>query len=173
MREEGTKGTQGTQATQGTGASAAVSPFERARAVYADGRSARSFEWDLMLHLERGFVFSTPEYFVMGRPVNSRAAVADILNPAVNWGRGECDCWHVWLCVCNSGGLARIKELVPWPLNWVSFERDGELKLWVLEQAMRATEIQWADHGLAARATSQTHGLAARATTNERTQKHE
>jgi hypothetical protein len=106
-------------------AAPALSPWERARGVYADGKSPRTFEWDLILHFEHGFVFSTPEVFVMGRPVRSSAPAADILNPDKNWPRAECDCWHVWLCAGDVRGALR---LMPWPLPLASFERGGEVR---------------------------------------------
>ena len=113
-------------------------PFDEARAVYADGKSPRSFEHDLVLHLEHGFVFSTPAYFVMGRPVKSSAPEYAILNPCVNWPRAECDCWHVYLC---AGDIKRAFGVMPWPLPCVSYERDGKLRFLTMEQVIRTTEM--------------------------------
>jgi hypothetical protein len=107
-------------------AAPAPSPWERARAVYADGKSPRTFEWDLILHFEHGFVFSGPDYFLMGRPVNSASPVAYVLNPEVNWPREECDCWHVWLSICPN--IETLRRLMPWPLPLVSFERGGQVR---------------------------------------------
>jgi len=114
-----------------------TSPFEEARAVYADGRSARSFEHDLILHLEHGCVFSEPEYFMMGRPVVWDADERDILNPEFVFPRERADCWHVYLF---AGDMARAWERMPWPLRKISFERGGRIKIFDTEQLKRKTQ---------------------------------
>lgn len=120
------------------GVTPAQTPWERARAVYADGKSPRSFEHDLVLHFEHGFVFATPQYFVMGRPVKSSAPTGEILNPEITWPRDECDCWHVWLCIAPD--MLTVMRLMPWHLPKVSFERSHELRLLEMERIKQFNE---------------------------------
>lgn len=101
-------------------------PFEDAVAVYDREPCARSFDEDLRLHLRHGFVFSTPEFFVMGRPVKSSAPTREIVNPACDWPREECDCWHVYLM---AGDMARAWGILPWAMEKFSFERNNRLRV--------------------------------------------
>jgi hypothetical protein len=107
--------------------------LDEARRIYADGKSARTFEHDLILHLDNGYVFSTPEIFVMGRPVRRDAGVECIFNPEIVWPRDECDCWHIYLM---AGSGAALVGLMPWWLPWVSMERDGRLRFHELGRAV-------------------------------------
>ena len=61
----------------------ASNPYAEARAVYDREPCRRTFNEDLELHLMNGLVFSTPEFFLMGRAVPRGACHADIINPAV------------------------------------------------------------------------------------------
>jgi len=100
------------------------SPYEQARAVYAREPSVRTFEEDLALHLEFGFVFSTPAFFIMGRPVRKDAPHGLILDPTYTFACRERDCWHVY---CAAGDLGAAWSILPWSLPWLSFERKNEL----------------------------------------------
>lgn len=102
-----------------------MTPYQRAAAVYASEPCARTFAQDLEWHLVNGFVFSTPDFFVMGRPVVSEADHALIVGqhrfPAV-----ICDCWHVYL---HAGNMAKAWSMLPWELPLVSFERNNVLRV--------------------------------------------
>jgi hypothetical protein len=100
-------------------------PYTEARAIYDREPCARTFQQDLDFHFRFGFVFSAPRFFIMGRPVIKGAPPAAIVNPAVQFNGEECDCWHVYLM---AGDLAKIWEIVPWPLPWCSWERKNELR---------------------------------------------
>ena len=115
-----------------------MSPFEKARAVYSKEANARSFEADLQLHFEFGFVFSTTEFFVMGRPVDSTADKEMILNPAFQFRRAEADCWMVWLA---SGDLAKAWRILPYPLKWMAFERRNDLRFVELARIQNLSRI--------------------------------
>jgi hypothetical protein len=101
-----------------------MAPIDLARYVYKREPCARTFEADLTWHLENGFVFSRPDFFVMGRPVNRHASPALIVGqyrfPSV-----VADCWHVYLM---AGNVARAWSMLPWELEWVSFERGNVLR---------------------------------------------
>jgi hypothetical protein len=87
----------------------------------------------LILHFERGYVFSTPEVFAMGRPVRRAAPAAEIFNPEVNWPAGECDCWHLYLI---AGSPAAAVRLMPYRLPWLSVERGGGLVFFPLKRVV-------------------------------------
>lgn len=105
-----------------------MSPYEAMAAKYRAHPQEREFVWYVAWHLEHGFVFSTPEYFVMGRPVNREAEAAEICEPTWQFAREECNCWYVH---AMAGDLRRVWEILPWPLGWVAFERihDGKRNL--------------------------------------------
>src|SRR5687768_819338 len=68
-----------------------------------------------------GYVFSTPELFVMGKPVPKGAK---IVSPWGSWPLESCDAWYIWLAV-SSRGLLPLLELMPFPLPFVGFHREG------------------------------------------------
>lgn len=105
--------------------------YARAIEVYATEKCARTFAEDLSLHLHFGFVHSTPDYFIMGRPVLKAAPIEQIVNCRHIFTGITCDCWHVYLAC---GDIARAWEVLPWPLPWISFERKNELRFHELER---------------------------------------
>lgn len=107
---------------------AIINPIAKARAVYDREACARSFEEDLEAHLLHGWVISTPDMFIMGRPV-LKTAPAHILDPWWPFG-DEADCWHVWLA---AGDLRAMWAHLPFPLPWISFERDNALRFYKFE----------------------------------------
>lgn len=111
-----------------------MSPFEQAAAVYEHEPCARSFADDLKLHLLHGFVFSTPHYFIMGKPVVRGAQTALIVNPGCIFAWPECDCWHIYLM---AGDPSPAWQIMPWPLPWFSWERKNELRYYSAERIKR------------------------------------
>lgn len=108
-----------------------MTPFEKAADVYRNEWCARSFHEDLTLHFKRGWVISSPRFFVMGRPVCYWAWSADqILDPFHN-PPDEPDCWHVWLA---AGDLKEALKFLPFPLPYISFERKNVLKMYSFDR---------------------------------------
>lgn len=99
-------------------------PFVEASRVYKREACARTFEQDLHWHFENGFVFSRPDFFIMGRAVVSTASYELIVGqyrfPSV-----VCDAWHVYLA---AGNLMKAWEILPWELPLLTFERNNELR---------------------------------------------
>lgn len=108
-----------------------MNPFETARQVYEQEPCVRTFDQDLLLHYLHGFVFSTPKFFIMGRPVDKDADPAQILNPAHTFDRRVVNCWHIYLL---SGQPAAAWGIMPWPLPWFSFERRNDLRFYPSER---------------------------------------
>jgi hypothetical protein len=109
-----------------------ITPFEQAAQVYHMEPCARTFRYDLELHLLNGYVYSTPDYFVMGRPVQRCAPRDAIVDPAIN--HAAPDCWHVYLA---AGDMPKALTMVPYPLPWMSFERGNRLRFWKMSRISR------------------------------------
>lgn len=104
-----------------------MTPIEEAIVVYEKEYCARTFEHDLWLHLENGYVFSGPEFFIMGRPIQRWASYELISNPAIKF--PNADCWLVWLAA-GQGCLEKFFTLMPYPLPWIAWERKNHLRFW-------------------------------------------
>jgi len=95
--------------------------------VYETEPCVRTFRQDLELHLLTGYVFSTPEYFIMGRPVNRYAAHSLIIDPLVCFPKEEWNCWHIYVM---SGNIALCWDREPLKLPFVSWEKRNKLKIY-------------------------------------------
>ena len=109
-------------------------PVEHAAKVYEGEKCARTFREDLEAHLLNGFVFSRPDFFIMGRPVIKAADPALIVDPWHKFPSAECDCWHIYLF---SGNMVRAWAIMPWPLPWFCWERKNELRFYSVEAIHR------------------------------------
>lgn len=111
-----------------------MNPFEKAQEVYRREPCARTFDEDLFLHLKHGFVFSTPEYFIMGRAVDRNADPVLIVNPRCTFGRDEANAWMIYLM---AGDPSKAWSIMPWPLGWFGFERRNDLRWYQAERIRR------------------------------------
>jgi hypothetical protein len=108
-----------------------MTPFEQAVAVYSREPCARTFDEDLRLHLRNGYVVSTPDFFVMARPVR-RIIIEGICNPAIRFEKP--DCWHVYLL---AGSIQKALTALPYDLPWMSWERGNVLRFYPLASIRR------------------------------------
>lgn len=106
-----------------------ISPYERARRVYQLEPCARTFTQDLVLHLANGYVYSDPDAFIMGRPVDRFADPAEIVNPEVVF--KEANAWLVYLA---AGHLQDLYRFLPYHLDYVGWERDNKLRFYPFDQ---------------------------------------
>lgn len=83
--------------------------------------SPRTFQQDIQLHFLHGYVFSTPEEFLMGRPVESTADQDDIRNPAVVFDREDCDCWYIYAYATRNPTFENWAGLVEKVLRWMPY----------------------------------------------------
>jgi hypothetical protein len=105
-----------------------MTPVQRAAAVYDREPCARSFKEDLEAHLIYGLVVSTPDLFLMARPVSHDAPRYEIVNPWCNvWDSGEPDCWHLYL---YAGDMLSAFQQATYELPYVSFERKNRLRVY-------------------------------------------
>ena len=114
-----------------------MTPAELAAAVYQQEPCARSFREDLEAHLLHGYVFSTPDVFLMIRPVD-RGWRDQIVDPTKNpeWIKpwSPPDCWHVYLA---AGDIQEMWKFLPYPLEFVSYERSNRLRIVRFQQFRR------------------------------------
>jgi hypothetical protein len=106
-----------------------MTPIDLARSVYDREVCARSFQEDIDLHLRYGYVFATPEMFVMGRPVKKSASYLDITCPWVTF--AEPDCWWVYLA---AGKMTQMFRHLPYPLPWLGWEVNNKPRFFRYER---------------------------------------
>ena len=94
-----------------------LNPAEQAAALCR--ARGGDFREELEAYLLHGYVFSTPDLFLMGRAMPRSADASDLW---VSYPVEECDAWFVWLGV---GDALRLLELMPFPLPWIGWARQG------------------------------------------------
>lgn len=102
-----------------------MTPAERALQVYQSEPCARSFIEDLTWHLQTGYVYSTPEAFILARYVRRDWPVDDILDPSRFALTQDADCLHIYLA---AGDIRQIFSFPHLPVPWISFERHNNLR---------------------------------------------
>lgn len=85
----------------------------------------RSLRWYEEIHLDCGFVFSTPDFFVMGRPVRKYAPLEQILDVTHHFDPATCDTWYVFQM---AGDIRKVWSILPQELPWVCWHREGDLE---------------------------------------------
>jgi hypothetical protein len=114
------------------------SPIEKIRREYILRPEDHSFEWYVNWHIERGFVFSTPDFFIMGFAVDSMRLrqglqPIDCHNPAG-------DCWYLF---AMAGSMSKAWSIMPWELPFLAWHRDRDggkdLQIWPMGRIKRLT----------------------------------
>lgn len=107
-----------------------MTPAQQAAAVYGREPCARTFIEDLDAHLVNGYVYSTPDFFAMGRPVCSLWPHKDIINPWITFPRESWDCWFVYLV---AGDMLKAWSSFPFPLPKIGFEKRNRIRYYRFE----------------------------------------
>lgn len=94
-------------------------PLDRIKQTYLDRPEAHPLEWYLHWHLEHGYVFCTPDFFVMGFPVNKHRLGND--EHPFDCYKPDGDCWYVF---AMAGNMAKAWSIMPWPLPFIGWHRD-------------------------------------------------
>lgn len=109
-----------------------MSPYEQIAEQYRLHPQEESFAYYVEWHMWNGFVFSTPDFFIMGRPVNHVAAREIGVglwhpSPMLNL-----DCWYIH---AMAGDMAKAWDILPYPLPYIAWERvrEGKLELQINE----------------------------------------
>ncbi len=104
-----------------------MTPAEQAAAVYDREDCQRTFRQDVELHMLHGYIFSTPDVFVMGRPVNKDAPHSLIVDPSHVFPREQ---WNCWLLYLAAGRLGDFWRWEPFPLDFIAWERKNVLRIY-------------------------------------------
>lgn len=107
-----------------------MTPVEQAADFYLRTGQPRTFREDLEAHLLNGYVFSTPDCFLMARPVSSRADITVLADPFHTFDHDEHDTWLVWLA---AGSMVSVKKYLtdpPYALPQVAWARHNRLRFY-------------------------------------------
>jgi hypothetical protein len=115
-----------------------MSAVEQAAAVYQREWCANTFKDDLEAHLLNGYVHSTPEAFVMTRPVLSTAPEAEVLDPWHTFPREQCDAWLIWLA---AGRVSTLLHLFPYDLPLIGWQKRNRLRFHPFAQAVSRVRV--------------------------------
>ena len=107
-----------------------MAPIDKVRMLYTE-QSPRTFEEDLSAHFYHGYVFSTPNYFMMIRPVWSGAPQEAINDVWCAFTPSSWDTWYVYAFALryDKGLAGLVKKLLthmPFYLPLTAWERSGE-----------------------------------------------
>lgn len=136
-----------------------MSPYELAREVYRHEASARTFEEDVALHFRFGYVFSTPDAFIMGRPIQHDAPHEEIILPWVTF--PDPDCWLVWLAA-GPKALEIFLRHEPFPCPYFAWERDNRLRFYTRSQLIRNVTRTSRNHSLSGQGVQGWHPKASK-----------
>ena len=97
----------------------------------------------LELHYKHGYVFSTPEFFVMGRAVCSDGHVPCIQDATLNdwrYADGRPRTPDAWWLHGAAGNMERVWSCLPYTLPFIGFERfDAECRFYAIDTVRRLT----------------------------------
>jgi len=88
---------------------------------YAES-GAEAWNRDLWLYSRLGHVHLSDDFVLMARPVCREWTEEQILDPETMPLTGRANTWHIHLAI---GDMARIIPIMPYPLKWASFQRNG------------------------------------------------
>jgi hypothetical protein len=112
-----------------------MTPIEIIAARYDAYPQEREFSWYINHHFLHGFVYSTPDFFIMGRHVNSTATEAEICDPCCLFAKDNSDCWYIH---AMAGDMKKAFSIMPWELPMFAWERilagHRELRLYKLDR---------------------------------------
>lgn len=121
---EGNEGRDAAAATDFRG-----TPAEQVRALYAN---ANDFRDELSAHLVNGYVLSSPDCFVMGRPIDLRSPREVVLNPWFAFPPENVNAWLVWAA---AGTVREILAFLPYELPYLVWQRrGGKLRVYEFEK---------------------------------------
>jgi hypothetical protein len=114
-----------------------MTPVEIAASLYQRYPQPRTFREDLEAHLIGGYVFSTPDCFLMARPVSSLASDEDVSDPWKAFEPYEQDAWMVWIA---AGTMVSVKKHLtepPYALPLTAWARKNRLRFHRTDQLTR------------------------------------
>jgi hypothetical protein len=103
-----------------------MTPYAQMEDWYRTHPAVRPFGLYVEWHLQGGLVAATPDYFVMGRAVSSKAQPWRIQESMQVWPREQQDCWYIF-AMC--GDLEKVWQGLPYELPWIAFNRHNRKEL--------------------------------------------
>jgi hypothetical protein len=97
-----------------------MTPTQEIQRLYSLYPQPTTFAQDMMAHAVFGYVIARPDMFVMGRAVDRYADPKDIALPWVTF-----DNPNAWLVYAFSGSSRNLLDFIPYPLQWIGFQRRG------------------------------------------------
>lgn len=94
-------------------------PYGRMAEQYRKHPEPLPFESYVRWHLEHGFIFSTPHFFIQGFAVDKDKLGAG-LYPLNCW-NPQGDCWYV---ADMAGDMTAAWSILPWELPFIAWHRD-------------------------------------------------
>lgn len=114
-----------------------MAEIRRLYAVQPEMCGGRSFEEDVLLHVQRGYVWSSPRAFIMGRLVCSAwpwERVWDVTRADALATPEEADAWFLYLAV---GDVREFFRVAPVQKDFVCFFRRGSPRWYRLDAIQR------------------------------------
>ena len=99
-----------------------MSPIDKIQHTFA--QKGVDFPSILEMHYAHGFVYSTPEFFVMGRPVDSKESYNLIREPTYTFDDYRQDAWWIY---GMAGQTDKAWNILPYHLPLIGFERFDEI----------------------------------------------
>lgn len=102
--------------------------WKKSQKIYSTEHCVRTLEEDFRLHTANptGCVIKLPDLIALARPVDKDADPELIVDPKYWFSPSIRNCWHIYLLV---GNILHARQLLPFELEWMSFERKNRLKI--------------------------------------------
>jgi hypothetical protein len=103
-----------------------MTPYEQMAKLYSEHPQPWSFERYVDWYMKHAFLFSTREFFIMGRPILKGQQLGHHFQ---DWTIPENpDCWYIH---GMAGDVAKVWSIMPFHLPWIAFHRlrGGKLEL--------------------------------------------
>jgi hypothetical protein len=120
------------------------SPYERIYSQYRDKMPDADFSKIVGWHLQHCYLFSTPEFFCMARPVSRFAPESEVRECTTIFSPYRSDAWYFHAFSGDMSAIWASQGLVP-QYNWVGFDRmrEGKLELtWVELSRLKRLTMQ-------------------------------
>ena len=118
------------------------SPYETVLADWLARPRDRLLDDYERIHKQHGFLFVTPDFYVMGRPVRKYAPLEQILDVNHRFEASTCDTWFIFQL---AGDMTKAWRILPWELPWMCWTRDNdpqqELMFFETRRLMRLTGV--------------------------------
>lgn len=118
------------------------SPYEIVATDWNRRPRAMSLDTLERTYKSSGFVFSTPSFYVMGRPVRKYAPIEHILDDTYYFDHDTCDTWFIAIM---AGDIKAAWRILPWELPWMAWVRDNdpldELRFYETRRLMRLSGV--------------------------------